>query len=399
MEDRIREYAKLLLECIKLNEKKYLVICGPSICNDFMNLLNEMSDDYNVKEVYIDSKDMYKRHDVLKNYDIEDIYKHPMFDECIYNKYAKLDAAFIFLESPIPNLMNDVDPEKIKLQRLHTRRTKQYFQDLYERMEVNWVIAGCPNEMWAKQIGISLDDMWNLILDICMVNDNYAYDNWLKYLDELNDRTNILNAYEFKTLKYTNSLGTDLTIELNDKNIWSSGTSKYGVIVNLPTYEIFTSPNWKKTEGVVYSSKPLLYNNILIDNFYLRFHEGRVIEYHADSELEMNTLKSIIEIDEQAHYLGECALVPYDSVISKSNTLFYETLYDENASCHLALGCGFTECLEGGDDMSDQELSDNGVNVSKQHVDFMIGTHDLSIIGITKDGKEIEIFKDGNFNI
>ena len=113
----------------------------------------------------------------------------------------------------------------------------------------------------------------------------------------------------------------------------------------------------------------------------------------------MNTLKSIIETDEQAHYLGECALVPYDSIISKSNTLFYETLYDENASCHLALGCGFTECLEGGDDMSDQELIDNGVNVSKQHVDFMIGTHDLSIIGITKDGKEIEIFKDGNFNI
>ena len=208
--------------------------------------------------------------------------------------------------------------------------------------------------------------------------------------------SDILNNYNFECLKYTNSLGTDLSVYLPKGHMWKTGFGSHGEICNLPTEEIFTSPDYKKTEGIVYSSKPLYYNNVLIDNFSLTFKNGKVVEYHAEKGEDL--LRTIIETDENSCYLGECALVSYDSPINNTGIIFNETLFDENASCHLALGRGFIECISN-EDLSDEELKNRGVNVSNTHVDFMIGTNDLKIVGITDEKEEITIMENGNLII
>ena len=169
------------------------------------------------------------------------------------------------------------------------------------------------------------------------------------------------------------------------------------IVANIPTEEIFTSPNRLETRGIVYSSKPLVYNGFIIDNFWIKFSDGKVVDFDAAKGKDI--LKSIIEGDETSCYLGECALVPYDSPISNSGVIFYTTLFDENASCHLALGTGFPNTLDGTDGKTKDELIDMGLNVSDVHVDFMVGTSDLKIEGITYDGDSVLIFDAGNFSV
>ena len=208
-----------------------------------------------------------------------------------------------------------------------------------------------------------------------------------------------MNALNIESLHYTNSLGTDLTVGLTDDYLFAGGGSytKDGIysFPNIPTEEIFTSPHYQKVEGVVYSSMPLNYNGALVEDFSITFHEGRVVAY--DARVGKDVLGSIIETDEGSHYLGEIALVPYNSPIREMNILFYNTLFDENAACHLALGKGFSECLKNGIEMNKEELYQHGVNDSLTHVDFMIGTADLSITARSRQGEEVAIFKNGCF--
>ena len=205
--------------------------------------------------------------------------------------------------------------------------------------------------------------------------------------------------HKLKSLHYTNSLGTDFIVELGKGAIWCGADEEMPdgtpLIVNMPTEEIFTSPLRNSTNGIVYASKPLIYNGALIDKFWLKFEEGKVVDY--DSEVGKDVLKTLIDFDEGSSYLGEVALVEYDSPISNSNILFYNTLYDENAACHLALGIGFPCCYENGADMSVEELLEVGVNHSDEHTDFMIGTSDLRIVGTTYNNEEVIIFENGNF--
>lgn len=398
MEENKYKYAKLLLECLKVKDKKYLFVDIPDYLDDFKDILERVSKEYDLNEVYFDVTDPFKKHDLMLNLDQENINKHPMFDKSIYNKYAKLDAAFLFIESMIPDLMSDVDPDKIKNTAKHARSTQKYFRDLYETDKLNWCIAGVPNDLWAsKGLNMTEEELWELIFKVCLVNEDDPYDAWNQKLDNLAYYSDTLNNHQFKALKYHNSIGTDLTIYLPDNHIWASGKTPSGVIVNLPTEEVFTSPQYNKTEGIVYATKPLIYNNVLIEDFYLKFKDGKVVEFDAKKGKEV--LEGIITTDDYSGYLGEAALVQYDSPISQTNILFKETLYDENASCHLALGRGFNECVQGAGDLSGDELRSLGINDSKTHVDFMIGSDDLEIIGITQEDEEIPVFKNGNFVI
>lgn len=399
MKNKIGEYAELLLKCLRVQDKKYLFIEIPNYLDSFKELLEECAKKYNLKEVHFEIYDPFKKHELLVTLDQENIYKHPMFDKSIFNKYAKLDAAFLFIQSMIPNLMEDVDPEVIKKTSLHTRNTQKYFRDVYETNKLNWCIAGVPNKYWALDgLKISEEELWNLIFDVCLVTgDGSSYEKWLKKINKMENRADILNKYQFKYLKYTNELGTDLKIYLPKNHLWNTGLGVHGEICNLPTEEVFTSPQYDKTEGVVYASKPLFYNNVLIGNFYLKFEKGKVVEYHAKSGQEL--LKTIIETDDYSCYLGECALVSFDSPINNTNIIFKETLYDENASCHLALGMGFNECLENGDNLRGDDLRKLGINDANTHVDFMIGTSDLNIIGVTFDNQEVPIMENGDIVI
>ena len=207
-----------------------------------------------------------------------------------------------------------------------------------------------------------------------------------------------LNALRFKSLHYTNALGTDLVVELPEGHVWEAGNdvtlSGQEYIANIPTEEIFTSPLKTGVNGVVCSAMPLVHDGNIIDKFRFTVKDGKIVEACAEQGEE--TLRAAIGVDEGASYFGEVALVPYDSPISNQNILFYNTLFDENAACHIAFGEAYP-CLEGGQQMTKEELKARGLNDSMTHVDFMVGTPDLSIVGVTRDGREVPVFVNGNF--
>lgn len=202
----------------------------------------------------------------------------------------------------------------------------------------------------------------------------------------------------FKELRYKSSK-TDLVVGLPEGHIWESGASfdpkKNMFNPNIPTEEVFGMPHKYKVDGIVYSTKPLIYAGSLIDEFWIRFEEGKIVDY--DAKIGKENLKNLVETDEGSLRLGEIALVPYDSPISNRNIIFYSTLFDENASCHLAIGAAYSSCIENGASFSEEEKDQIGMNVSMTHVDFMIGDKDMDIVGIKQDGTEFAIFKDGNW--
>ena len=243
-----------------------------------------------------------------------------------------------------------------------------------------------------------MDRLWKAIFKTVRADQDDIIVAWQKHLSNLEARVEFLNKKQFKTLHYIAD-GTDLTVELPDGHIWcgGGGSSQSDVyfVANIPTEEVFTLPHKTGVNGIVKNTMPLNYNGNLIDNFTLTFKDGKVVDFSAEQGYEI--LKGLLETDEGSLYLGEVALVPYDSPISNLGIIFYNTLFDENASCHLALGAAYPTCLEGGTSMNTEELNAAGVNDSTIHEDFMVGSKDLDIIGITKDGEEIQIFKDGNW--
>lgn len=405
MEKKLEKYATILLKnCLKIEKNQPLVInCTPERL-DFVRIVAKCAYKMGVRDIHFILNDPYIKRDQLLYLKVEDMKKSPIWDKSIYNEYAKKNAAFLMLASGYPNLMKDVDPKKLTTMNVYGLETSAYFDKKRSKQEIAWCIAGVATDLWAQEIfkddKDALNKLWNAIFDTCLINKK----DTLKLLNEKNKtltrRADKLNKLKIKELHYTNSLGTDFTIELPEKAIWCTGASKLNngknVIVNFPSEEIFTSPLAKSANGVVYSSKPLLHNDVIIDNFKLEFKNGKVIKSSAKKGNKI--LQELVKTCKNADMLGEVALVPFDSPISNSNILFYETLYDENASCHLALGSSFTECLSGGEKMSREDLIKNGVNVCDSHVDFMIGTKDLNITATTYDGKEIEIFTNGNFS-
>ena len=245
----------------------------------------------------------------------------------------------------------------------------------------------------------AVEALWRVIFHTTRCDEDDPIEAWNQHRQSFEKRVKILNESQIKTLHFKNKLGTDLTIGMNKDYLFAGGgsytTDGIYSFPNMPTEEIFTSPSFQEVNGIVYSSMPLNHNGQIIDDFSITFENGKIVDYQA--KVGYDALKSIIETDEGSHYLGEVALVPYDSLISQMNILFYNTLYDENASCHLAIGKGFSECIKDGLSMNKEQLKEKGINDSLTHVDFMFGTSDLSIIATLEDESEMIIFKDGNF--
>jgi aminopeptidase len=268
-----------------------------------------------------------------------------------------------------------------------------------------WCVASIPTKPWAKKVFPDLSEeeavekLWENIFKTVRVDMEYPVAAWDEHKSNLKKSMEFLNNSKFKFLHYKNSLGTDLRIELPKDHIWLGGSdlTPEGVefIANMPTEEVFTLPKKNGVNGVVWSSMPINRNGNIIDKFSLTFKEGRIVDFSAEEGYDV--LKTLVETDEGSRYLGEVALVPYASPISKLGILFYNTLFDENASCHLAIGEAYPVCIKNGENMSKEELKKAEVNDSSVHVDFMIGTKDLEITGIAESGQEIPVFKDGNF--
>ncbi|MBQ6282327.1 MAG: aminopeptidase [Bacilli bacterium] len=398
------KYASMILnECLRVKKGQSIFISANSERSDFVRILANEAYKIGAKDIYFDIVDVNIKHDMLKNLDIEELKNSTYFNKEKWNEYAKKGAAFVMLASETPGLMNDIDSDKQNEAFIYSQRTREEFDILRSKSNVPWCIAAVPTLSWAKEVFNSnnpVEDLWNKIFEICGVNNEDPSNELNVKLDKLVKHKNILNSLHIKKLIYKNSIGTDFSIELPKNAIWQTGREMLSngeeILVNFPTEEIFTSPDSLSANGIVYSSKPLMYHDSLISNFWIKFKDGVAIDCGAEKGLDV--LKSIINSCENSNKLGEVALVEYDSPISKSNMIFYETLYDENASCHLALGDSFPECIKNGIDMTKEELNSNNLNQCRNHVDFMIGTEDLNIKAITADSKEIDIFINGNFN-
>ena len=405
MKELLHKYAKVILKtCLKVEKSQPLFISANIERLDFVRIVTEEAYSLGVKEIYYDLTDPILKHEALLNLSLKDLKKHSYFNKKIWNTYAKKNAAFLMLASETPGLMKDIDPKKLNDIITYSYSTRKYFDDKRDKSELSWCIACVPTLSWAQELfpkeKDSVTKLWNTILDICHINSEDPVSYWQDKLKRLDRIASKLNDYNFKTLKYQNNLGTDFTIDLPKNHIWCSGYQELAsgkkVLVNFPTEEIFTSPDRLSANGLVYSSKPLSYQDNLINNFNIAFQDGQAVSYQAEQGIEV--LDKLLHSTENIAYLGEVALVEHSSSISQSNQVFLETLFDENAACHLALGTGFPECIKNGPKLTIEELQNKGINYCLNHVDFMIGTEDLNITGITYDDKEIPIFENGNYS-
>ena len=396
------KYINLLLErCVNFEKSKSLFINYDKVNQDFVEDVVKRAKNMGIDDIYLDCDDINTTAHKLSTLSLEEIEKDPYFDKSIWDVYAKKDATFIMFDTEFPGMMDNIDPEKITKAKQINRESRPIFRKKESTMQISWCILALPNEIWARDIfpndDNALQKLEKIIYKCCMIYEDNPIKAWNDFLDNSNKLSEKLNNLKIKSLHYTNSLGTDLNIVMPEKSIWVSAGSEGGnSIVNMPTYEIFSSPDYRKTNGIVYNALPLIYGGGKIDKFFIEFKDGKVVNY--DAEIGKDILKGIIESDSNSCYLGECALVNNDSPISNTGIVFGTTLFDENAACHLALGDGFPECIEDGQNMTEDELLARGINQSKNHVDFMIGTPDLEIEAETDNGK-VKIFTKGNFSI
>ena len=403
----LKQYAQLVAGVgINVQKGQTVVVRCPVDCADFGRALCAACFELGAKDVVMEWRDdvCSREHwlhaddsvfDAMYPWDIE---KNVQL--------GREGAGFISVSASDPENLRGVSTDRLRRWEAATGRDQKEF---YRTMMANgfpWCVVSVPVLNWAKKVfpndadDAAMEKLWDAIFSAIRVTEGGdAVEAWRAHCAYLEEMAGRLNALQLRQVRYKNALGTDVVVGLPDEHVWMAGadTAKSGVrfVANMPTEEIFSTPDRLRAEGTVVSAMPLAHNGSLIENFSLTFKNGRVVDLHA--ERCEDVLRSIVETDENSCRLGEVALVPFDSPIRNAGVLFYSTLFDENASCHLALGRGFADCYEGGYDMTEDELFEAGVNKSATHVDFMIGTDDLNIDGIKADGERVAIFRNGNW--
>ena len=325
------------------------------------------------------------------------------YEKARWEYYVEKLPCRIHIVSDDPDGLKGVNQKKMAEASRRRYPIIRGYRDAIEN-KYQWCIAAVPGEKWAKKLFPTLskhqamEKLWEKIL-LCSRVDDDPVKAWEEHNRDLQDRCAYLNGLGIKTLHYTAGNGTDFTVGMIPEAEFKGGgdTSLQGIFFNpnIPTEECFISPMKGVAEGTVFASMPLSYNGQLIENFSIRFEGGKAVEWHAEKNEQL--LTEMLSMDEGAKYLGECALVPFESPINQSGILFYETLFDENAVCHLALGMGFADTIRDFQNKTLEECRSLGINDSMIHVDFMIGTKDLSIVAETNDGKQVQVFKDGTW--
>jgi aminopeptidase len=402
----IEKYARLLVRVgINLQKNQTLVISSPIECADFARIAQAEAYRAGAREVvmrWIDEKSSRITLDMAPD-DIFD--EFPEWSKAFFNDYADSGAAFLSIAASDPELMKDVDPKRLSRQSKARGKALERFRALQMSNKNVWCVGSVPTAAWAKKVfpgkteAEAVEALWAAILKAVRADQSDPVQAWRDHQAALNARLAFLQGNAFESLRYRNSLGTDLTITLPTGHAWFGGgdpsPAGYIFVANMPTEEVFTMPRRDGANGKVVASMPLNYNGNLIEGFWFSFKDGLVVDYGADKGL--STLKELLATDEGAMRLGEVALVPHDSPISNLGILFYNTLFDENASCHFALGKAYPTCIAGGADMDEDALLAAGVNESLIHEDFMVGTADMEITGIKADGTEVPVFRKGNF--
>ncbi len=406
-QDLLKKYAELVVRVgVNIQKDQILVINTPIECAEFAREISKAAFAAGAHDVVMSWGDELSAHIRFENGKRELFTEFPEWRVKFCQGYAEQGAAFVSIAARDPQIFSDIDPEKLKLANQAAGAALLEYRGRLMSNKNTWCVVSVPTKGWAVKVfpedteEAAVEKLWQAIFQTVRIGEDVdTVEEWQKHTEFLQKAAAFLNEQKFTKLHYKNSMGTDLTIELPEGHIWSGGAEKSELgtvfVANMPTEEVFSLPKRDGVNGTVVASKPLNYNGNLIEGFKLTFKDGKVVDYSAEKGGEI--LKGLLETDEGASYLGEVALVPFDSPISQSGILFYNTLFDENASCHLALGKAYPTCIEGGENMDSVTLLQHGVNDSLVHEDFMVGTRDLEIIGTTADGREIKIFEQGNF--
>lgn len=404
MNTKLKEYADLLVRIgLNVQPDQHVNIFAPVDCAVLARACAEACYDAGAREVTVMwNDDKISRMKYLRAAD-EVFDTMPAWLKAFYNSALENKQPHLAIVGDDPEAFKGVDPERIQRWRQTSGRAIESYYKAQTNNDFQWLVAACPTPAWASMVFPGAEDameqLWEAVFAAVRVTgDGKAVARWAEHVEKQKRLVAKLNDCAFATLHYRSGLGTDLTVGLPENHFWTGASELAGngveFIANLPTEEIFSLPHKDRVNGRVVASKPLSLNGNLVDGFWLELKDGKIVDLHADVGEEY--LRKSVTLDEGSSYLGEVALVPYDSPISNTGILFYETLFDENAACHFAFGEAYP-CIHGADKLSPDEQKALGINQSINHVDFMVGTADLEIVGTTHDGREIKVFENGNF--
>lgn len=404
----LRKYAKLAVrKGVNLKKDQGCAIYAQVEQHEFAEMVAEEAYRAGAKWVQVFWQDQAVRKLDLRHQTVTQLSRVEEWEKVQQQMFVDQLPARIHISSEDPDGLKGVSvPKMQKAQAARSTVLRPYRKAIDNKHQ--WTIIAVPSKKWAKKVfpgvraSVAEEKLWEATLQTVRVTpDNDPEAAWDQHNATLQEKSGKLNALDLDYLHYTAPNGTDFKCWLIPGAKWEGGgaTILDGTFYNpnMPTEEVFTSPLKGKCEGTLVSTMPLSYQGNLIDQFSITFENGRAVSCKARQGQEL--LEKMLHMDEGASMLGELALVPHDSPVSNTGILFYNTLFDENAACHVALGFGFPECVEGFESMTDQELQEKGVNDSIIHVDFMIGSKDLDITGYTRDGKAVQIFKNGNWAI
>ncbi len=406
MKNMLQKYAMLAVKKgVNLQKDQVLLVNSLVECSDFARAIAEVAYKEGAKEVIVHYADQKLQRLKLEYASVDTLKEVPNWISESYNSYAREGCAVISISAFDPDAYKGIPMEKISTFQKHRQLALREYYDYSMANKIRWTVVSAPTEAWALKVfndsnsEEAIAKLWDVIFNVVRLDKEDPIKAWDEHNSNIDKNLEFLNSNKFEKLHFRNSKGTDLTIELPKEHIWLGGSEKCSSGIdfnaNMPTEEVYTLPKKDGVNGTVVSSKPLSYGGNLINNFSLTFKDGKVVDFTAEEGFE--SLKELLSSDEGASYLGEVALVPFDSPISNSNLIFYNTLFDENAACHLAFGKAYPTCIVNGEDLSTEDLSKKGANDSIIHVDFMVGTDDLDILGYTCDNTEIKIFTSGNW--
>ena len=402
----LRKYARLIAQCgVNVQKGQEVFITAGLDQPDFVKMVAEECYKLGATRVVVDFdyQPLTKLH--VKYCSLETLGGLTDYQKARFEHYVEKLPCRIYLESDDPDGLKGINQHKmLRAQQMRYPLIKGYRDEMENKYQ--WCIAAVPGPAWAKKLfpdttkRQAMEKLWDAILATSRVTEyGDPVDAWDRHNADLMSRCKYLNSLGIEKLHYTSSNGTDLTVGMIPEAVFKGGgdLSLQDIFFNpnVPTEECFISPMRGKAEGKVVATMPLSRDGQLIENFWIRFHNGRAVEWEAEKNDQL--LTNIINSDDGAGYLGECALVPFNSPIRESGLLFYNTLFDENAACHLALGAGFADTIRDYEHKSLEECREMGINDSMIHVDFMIGCEDMSIDAITRDGKTVPVFRNGTW--
>ena len=390
-----------------MQKKQEVVIRCDVQCAEFAHLIAEKAYKFGAKRVHIQWEDEILDRLELLNATKSTLNKVPDYSVAQHKYFIKHKVCLIAIKAGNPNIFKGCKADKLATRQLAILKARQAFRNATMSNYLRWTLVSIPTTEWAKQVfpgeepQVAVDKMWDAIGHIMRLDTPDPTAAWREHIATLHRRADFLNAHNFEYIHMTNARGTDLMVGLATDHQWiaaeEEGQDGIPFTANMPTEEIFTAPHNRKINGTVVNALPLVNNGNVIDNFSITFKDGKVVDYRA--EVGYDALKAILTSDEGVLSLGEIALIGKLSPIAESGILFYNTLFDENASCHLAFGASYPTTVKNGNSLTPEELNERGMNQSIQHVDFMVGTKDINIDGIDYNGKIVPLFRDGEWVI